>query len=111
MRIVLRCNRAYRFVRASWTIAGTVLRYAWLLARERLALGRPDAATWDRAHARTGRAIYRLATALGGAFIKLGQVLGARADFFPESLLAPLRELHDSVPARPLEALRGHVEA
>ena len=111
LSVVLRSNRAYRYVRASWAIAGTLLRYGLLLGRERLPFGRPDPAAWDRAHARTGRAIYRLATALGGAFVKLGQVLGARADFFPESLLGPLRALHDSVPPRPLEALRGHVEA
>ncbi len=107
---MLRSNRAYRTVRAGLTIAFAVLRYGLLFARERIAVLRPSEAAWDRAHARTGRAIFRLATALGGAFVKLGQVLAARADFFPESLLAPLRELHDAVPARPLQALRGHVE-
>jgi ubiquinone biosynthesis protein len=47
---------------------------------------------------------------MGGAFVKLGQVLGARADVMPPAFIAPLRGLHDRVPARPLEELRAHVE-
>lgn len=79
-------------------------RYWWLMR-----LKRPQA-SWDRAHAKTGRAIYKLATRLGGAFVKLGQVLGARADVLPPSLVEPLRGLHDRVPARPFAKLKRHVE-
>jgi ubiquinone biosynthesis protein len=71
----------------------------------------PSAAAWDRAHARTGRAIYRLATRLGGALVKLGQVLGARADFFPAAFVEPLKALHDEVPPRPFDELRPFVES
>ena len=42
--------------------------------------------------------------------VKLGQVLGARADVLPPAFVAPLRQLHDRVPARPFAALRDHVE-
>lgn len=35
---------------------------------------------------------------LGASFIKLAQVLATRADFFPESYLKYLRELHDEIP-------------
>jgi ubiquinone biosynthesis protein len=100
----MRTFRPYRILRAGLVIVGAVLRYVWLRWR-----GAPQA-SWDRAHARTGRAIYRLATGLGGAFVKLGQVLGARADALPPALIAPLRGLHDRVPPRPFAKLRGHVE-
>ena len=107
---MLRNNRAYRLLRVSATITLTVIRYLWLMLRAKLPWARPGQATWDKAHARTGRAIYRLATRLGGAFVKLGQVLGARADVFPETFVSPLLGLHDRVPARPLSKLRRHLE-
>ena len=92
-------------------IAAAALRYWWLLKRERWRPSwRPSRAAWDRAHAKTGRAIYGLATKLGGALVKLGQVLGARVDVLPPALVEPLRGLHDRVPARPLAKLRKHVE-
>src|SRR5689334_7172285 len=107
---VLRTNRAYRVFRATLVIIAGVMRYAMLLIRERIPFGKPSRAAWDRAHARTGRAIYRLATGMGGAFVKLGQVTGARADVLPASLIEPLRGLHDRVPPRPFASLRAYVE-
>jgi ubiquinone biosynthesis protein len=95
----------YRILRAGLVIATVALRYWWLQKRR----SAPQEA-WQRAHAKTGRAIYGLATGLGGAFVKLGQILGARADVLPPELVAPLRGLHDRVPARPLAKLRRHVE-
>jgi ubiquinone biosynthesis protein len=83
----------------------TAWRYWWLQRR-----AHASQAAWDRAHAKTGAAIYRLATRLGGALVKLGQVLGARADILPPSFVAPLRGLHDRVPARPFAKLQPHVE-
>ncbi|MBA3461816.1 MAG: AarF/ABC1/UbiB kinase family protein [Deltaproteobacteria bacterium] len=92
-------------------IAGAALRYWWLQKRERWRpKWRPSQAAWDRAHRKTGRAIYGLATKLGGALVKLGQVLGARVDVLPPALVEPLRGLHDRVPSRPLAKLRTHVE-
>ncbi|MBA2542800.1 MAG: AarF/ABC1/UbiB kinase family protein [Deltaproteobacteria bacterium] len=37
-------------------------------------------------------------------------MLGSRGDVLPDALVAPLRSLHDRVPARPFEKLRKHVE-
>jgi ubiquinone biosynthesis protein len=100
----MRRFRLYRMARVALVIAVVAIRYWWLGKRH------APPAKWERAHAKTGRAIYRLATGLGGAFVKLGQVLGARADFLPPALIAPLRGLHDRVPARPFAKLRRHVE-
>ncbi len=108
--MTLKHNRAYRFVRAGVTVLAAVVRYLTLKVRRHLPGLRPTERSWDRAHAKTGRAIHRLATGMGGAFVKLGQVLGARADVMPPSLIEPLRGLHDRVPPRPFATLRGHVE-
>jgi ubiquinone biosynthesis protein len=102
--------RLYRIVRTAFVIATVAWRYFWLQKRERWRWWKPTPADWDRAHTRTGTAIYRLATRLGGAFVKLGQVLGARADVLPAAFVAPLRGLHDRVPARPFAKLARHVE-
>ncbi len=107
---MLKHNRAYRFVRAAFTIAATVFRYLWLRFRAKLPWGKPSEQSWANAHRKTGRGIHRLATGMGGAFVKLGQVLGARADVMPPSLVGELRGLHDNVPPRPFAKLKGHIE-
>ncbi len=50
--------------------------------------------------------------ALGPTFVKLAQVLGARADLVPEPYITTLGRLHDRVPPEPYEAIsRTIVEA
>src|SRR5688500_2511394 len=100
----MRRSRLYRVVRTGLLIAIVAWRYWWLQKRN------APQAKWDRAHAKTGRAIYKLATELGGAFVKLGQILGARADVLPPLFVEPLRGLHDRVPARPFSKLQKHLE-
>src|SRR5262245_16125064 len=106
----MRRLRVYRILRTAIVIASVALRYWWLQRRERWKRFKPTPAAWERAHAKTGAAIYKLATRLGGGFIKVGQVLGARADAFPPALVAPLRGLHDRVPPRKFAKLARHVE-
>ncbi len=101
---MLRHFRLYRILRVGWAIVVTALRYWWLGKRN------APQAKWDRAHRKTGETIYTLATTLGGAMVKLGQVHGARADVLPAPFIEPLRGLHDRVPARPLSKLTKHLE-
>jgi ubiquinone biosynthesis protein len=102
----MRRFRVYRWLRTAIVIAAVAVRYWWLLRRG----DRATKVAWQRAHAKTGRAIYRLATGLGGAFIKVGQVLGARGDAMPAELVEPLRGLHDRVPPRKFDTLSRFVE-
>jgi ubiquinone biosynthesis protein len=108
--MTLKHNRAYRFDRAGVTVLAAILRYVTLKVRRYLPGLRPTEASWNRAHGKTGRGIHRLATGMGGAFVKLGQVLGARADVMPPALIEPLRGLHDRVPPRPFASRRAHLE-
>lgn len=47
---------------------------------------------------------------LGPTFIKLGQVLSARADLLPPPIVKELRRLQDEAPEIPFEELRGIIE-
>ncbi|MCK4512558.1 AarF/ABC1/UbiB kinase family protein, partial [bacterium] len=47
---------------------------------------------------------------LGPTFIKLGQVLSARADLLPPPVVRELRHLQDNAPAIPFEELRSVIE-
>jgi ubiquinone biosynthesis protein len=75
-----------------------------------LTLADDDADGWERAHARTARGIAGLGTELGGLYVKVCQVMGARADVFPPVFVRELSRFHDRVPARPLAELAPALE-
>ena len=53
----------------------------------------------------------RLASRLGGVWIKVGQFLSARVDVLPEAVTAELAALQDEVNPEAIEAMRAVVEA
>lgn len=75
-------------------------RRSWIFfgARRRL----PQAA-----HERRARRLVATVAALGPTFIKLAQVLSARADLIPEPYLGELRTLQDRVPPVPTDAIEA----
>ena len=52
----------------------------------------------DTFHQRRAEELVALIAALGPTFVKLAQVIGARADLVPEPYLSTLGRLHDQVP-------------
>ncbi|HEY0776421.1 MAG TPA: AarF/UbiB family protein [Gemmatirosa sp.] len=76
----------------------------WLVA------GGPVARTRDF-HARRAERMVATIGALGPAFVKLAQVLAARADLVPEPYLSTLGKLHDRVPPVPAAVVRRTIEA
>lgn len=62
-------------------------------------------------HARRAERFVATIAALGPAFVKLAQVLAARADLVPEPYLTALGALHDQVPPVPAPAVRRTIEA
>ena len=66
-------------------------RRRWIVA------GRPLSRT-EEFHRRRAAAIVATIAALGPTFVKLAQVLAARADLVPEPYLGALGKLHDQVP-------------
>lgn len=59
---------------------------------------------------RLARRYRRLATRLGGVWIKVGQFLSARVDVLPESITAELAGLQDEVAPEPASSMRRVIE-
>ncbi len=92
----------YRALRFASVVGPALLRYRTL--RD------DDAPGWERAHARTARGFAALGEDLGGLYIKLCQVAGARADVFPPVFVRELSRFHDRVPPRPFAELAPSLE-
>ncbi len=79
-------------------------RRAWVL------FGGPATRSEEHHRRRAERLTARLA-ALGPTFIKLAQLLSARADILPEPYLSAIGTLQDQVPADPVDDIRRVVES
>ena len=75
----------------------------WLVA------GGPVPRTRAFHEARAARVVAKIAR-LGPAFVKMAQIVGARADLIPEPYLAALGTLHDQVPPVPERAVRAVIQ-
>jgi ubiquinone biosynthesis protein len=99
----------YRVLRIAGVAIPAIAAYRWLLLRERF--GRPaPPATWTRVHDRTARGLHDLGIHLAGFFVKLCQIVGARADVFAEPFVRRLGRFHDAVPPRPFADVRRWIE-
>src|SRR5437016_2159211 len=99
----------YRVLRIAGVALPAIAAYRWLELRGRLR--RPASpATWDRVHDRVARGLHDLGIHLAGLFVKLCQVVGARADNFPEPFIRHLSRFHDAVPPRSFPEMRAQIE-
>ncbi len=106
---MLRRVGLYRVLRIAAVAIPAIVAYRWLLLRERL--GRPASpATWNRVHERAAGGLHDLGIHLAGFFIKLCQIIGARADVFPAPFIERLARFHDAVPPRPFAEVRTWIE-
>ncbi|HWO11399.1 MAG TPA: AarF/UbiB family protein [Polyangiaceae bacterium] len=99
-----------RSVRAFFLIASVLAAYGlqWLLVT--LSGGRAFGDRWAKVHARNARRLRVGFTALGGVFIKLGQVISVLGGFLPDQYREELASLQDQVPPRPLHEVRSRLE-
>jgi len=65
---------------------------------------------YRRQDLRSARALYRTAVKLEGLLIKACQFIATRADILPEEWVGTLSVLHDRVPPRPFDMIRGQIE-
>ena len=106
---MLRRLALYRVLRIVGVAVPAILMYRWLDRRERL--GRPaPPETWERVHDRVARGLHDLGIHLAGLFVKLCQVVGARADNFPEPFIRRLGRFHDALPPRSFGEMRAQIE-
>jgi predicted unusual protein kinase regulating ubiquinone biosynthesis (AarF/ABC1/UbiB family) len=89
-----------RFVRVLAFFAPVALEItAWDIVLRAIGLGRLARRTASSRYQRIARRYRRLATRLGGVWIKVGQFLSTRVDVLPECVTRELAELQDEVPA------------
>lgn len=86
------------------------LGYRWTSLRNRRATENEAEARLSAQHARSARRFLNLATSVKGLMIKSGQVMGARADLFPDEYVEVLSKLHDDVPPRSFAEIRTVVD-
>jgi predicted unusual protein kinase regulating ubiquinone biosynthesis (AarF/ABC1/UbiB family) len=67
--------------------------------------------TSDARYRRWADRFVRLATRLGGIWIKVGQFLSARVDVLPQAITAELSRLQDEVPAENFDAMYEVIQA
>ncbi len=103
-------QRLGRSARVGRTAARILLGYRWLAWRNR----RLSSAEADRRlaeyHRRCAERILETAIHLQGLMIKVGQMIGARADIFPDEYVEVLSQLHDTVPPLPYDVIRQVIE-
>jgi predicted unusual protein kinase regulating ubiquinone biosynthesis (AarF/ABC1/UbiB family) len=100
-----------RAMRALWFGAVMMAGFIWwelILSRvigpERVAAGRMGR------FVKLARNFRKLAIALGGVWIKLGQFLSSRVDLLPPPVIAELSGLQDAVPPEPAEVMLPLIE-
>lgn len=89
-----------------------LLPFALAFLRDRrrwILIGRPAVRSAEHHARRADRLSARLAT-LGPTFVKLAQLLSARADILPEPYLSAIGRLQDQVPADPVAEIRAVIE-
>ena len=101
-----------RFLRRALAIAFRFAPFAISFMRDRrslLIVGRPATRTPEHHQRRAELLSARLAH-FGPAFIKIAQLLSARADILPEPYLSAIGRLQDRVPPAPSDAIRRIIE-
>ena len=106
-------NALQRFRRSALvgrTATRIFLAYRWHDWKNRNANPEITDRELSEVHRRNAESILKTATELKGLIIKLGQILGARADIVPDEYIEVLSALHDSVPPKPYHVIRPHIE-
>jgi len=100
-----------RLARTSSVFASlTPFALAFLRDRKRWILFGPGAVRTPAQHARRAERLTERLGSLGPTFIKLAQLLSARADILPEPYLSQISKLQDRVPADPAPRIRAVIE-
>jgi cytochrome P450/predicted unusual protein kinase regulating ubiquinone biosynthesis (AarF/ABC1/UbiB family) len=105
---MLRRFAVYRVLRIAGVALPAIAVYRWLDLRERLGWPAPPK-TWGCVHDWVARGLHDLGIHLAGFFVKLCQVVGARADNFPEPFIRRLGRFHDAVPPRPFAQMQTRI--
>lgn len=103
-------RRSIRMTRASLTLARIVAGYRFHTTRAAFTTRASSERALGRLHEKNARRFRELSEQLGGAFLKIGQTLGTRADLLPEVWVRELASLQDAAPPEAFEAIREVIE-
>ena len=96
----------------TWVVITRLLPFVFAFLRDRrrfILLGAPVQRTAEHHHKRADRLATTFAR-LGPTFIKLAQIMSARADIFPEPYLSAIGKLQDQVPASSADSIIAVIE-
>jgi ubiquinone biosynthesis protein len=99
-----------RLTRTSFALARIATAYRLHTTKEAFLSKQRAAASLANLHEQTARQLYALSIEQGGAFLKVGQMLSARADLLPAAYVRELSRLQDAAPGVPFEAIQACVE-
>ena len=103
-------ERLARSARVGWLAATIMIGYRWLGWRNRRRTPEEAELKLANYHRRSAQRILELATNIQGLLIKVGQIIGTRADVFPDEYIEVLSQLHDAVPPHPYPVIRAVIE-
>lgn len=102
--------RAWRFANVLWLAAYIYVGYKSVQLWTKFVSNKNRSELYRRQDLRAARALYATAIRLEGLLIKASQFIATRADVLPDEWVNTLSGLHDRVPPRPFEMIRGQVE-
>jgi ubiquinone biosynthesis protein len=99
-----------RLTQTGWMLARMAAGYRLHGLRSAFVSRRRADEMLDGLHTTSARRFYEVSATHGGAFMKVGQLLSARADLLPAVWITELTKLQDAAPAIELEAVRRVIE-
>lgn len=99
-----------RTAETGWMLARMAAGYRLHRLRSAFVSETRSAALLDELHDRSARRFHDVSARHGGAFMKVGQLLSARADVLPEAWIRELAKLQDTAPPVAFEAVNQTVE-
>lgn len=103
-------DRVGRSADVGWTAARILAGYRWTSWRNRRLPPAEAERRLGESHRRSAELILETAKRRRGLLIKVGQIMGARADVFPDEYVEVLSQLHDTVPPHPYPTIRRMIE-
>lgn len=103
-------RRTQRLLRAGYDLGRIAGSYRLHRTRAALTTKKSAARALERLHLKNALRARALGEDLGGALLKVGQLLSARPDLLPRSYVDQLSHLQDAAPTEPFETIRAIVE-
>ncbi len=103
-------EKTRRLAATGWCLTRIATSYRLHVTKSAFVSRARAAASLEALHADNARRFRELSEQHGGAFLKVGQLLSARADLLPPAWIAELAKLQDAAPSLPFEAVRAVIE-